>query len=231
MATPTKKGIKKVPKPVWIIGGIGVVAAGYYYYRKKKEESVTQTGAATTAQTGEGVTSQSFVPVVSENLPGAGASRPYYYPEGENKILEELVNYLKEEVAGQRKANEEDHAAQVTSEKERKEGEANTLNYIRESTAENNRIFIESIKSLTGGGSPGTTDSGSNPTGGSPAPTVVANTQPASTHVSNITKALFGGRSIVHPNEPNSYIVAANGKQCPNNEWNRDHPKQMRGCK
>lgn len=258
MATPTKKtGLKKVPPAVWIVGGIGVLGLGYYYYKKKKEESSTTVPNTTYSE--EELKNQSFIPVVSTTQSGAGAVYyPREEPQG-NSINTQILEFMKEQSETQSQSNKENHEAMENYEKENQANQASLLQTLlsgfKESQSEsraavvesqsratqsfdevlqqqqeNLNRYLETTKSLTGGGAPGTTDNGANTTGGSPTPTVVGTTQAASTTVSNLTKALFGGRTIVHPNEPDSYIVAASGSHCPNSEWNRDHPKQMRGC-
>lgn len=237
MATPTKKGLGKVPKPVWYIGGVAVVAGGYYWYKKKKEEGTTKpTTTAETAYSGEELRNQSFIPVVSTNQSGAGAR---YYPEyNPNAINNELYEHFKEMFETNTQSNKEQFESAEKLEKERTENEntliQSLLSSFKESQTQNNERLKEQIdaaKALTGGGSPGTTTAGNNTTGGSPAPIVVSLTQAASAAIPNASKALFGGRTIVHPNEPDSYIVSAKGQHCPNTEWNRDHPREMRGCK
>lgn len=238
MATPTKKGIKKVPPAAWVLGGVVVLGGAWYFYKKKKEEE-KPTNPTESPYTGEELRNQSFIPVIGTNVPGAGSR---YYPPETLPIFEtnnkELIEHFEEALKTNAQSNKEQRESSESVEKERRENE-NTLiqgliEQFKTSQSEQTEMLkqqIEASKALTGGGSPGTTDSGANNTGGSPTNHTVGATQAASTAVSNITKALFGGRQIVHPNEPDSYIVSAKGQHCPNTEWNRDHPKQMRGCK
>jgi len=198
---------KAFTKNKWLwIGGAGVVAVGGYLYYKKKKESEGKT--ATPAYTeGEQLQQQGFIPVVS-NLPGAGAVNLPGTGSGENLPL--LMQIFSENEKANAEANE-------TANKARSELEQTLIKYMQEQSTTNQDAFLKEVEKLGSGGAPGTTTG--NTSGGSPSQTIVG----------TVKKALSGGRELVS-SESGSFILSANGRNCPNTEWNRGHPHHMRGC-
>jgi hypothetical protein len=136
---------KKLPK--WAIPvGIAAAVAIFIVLRKKPAKGkATEPGA-------EGLTNQSFIPVTSENVSGAGAS---YYPTTPANNENLLVNFLKEQ-------NEESAATRKEQQVENRE------------SIERERNFFETILSNLGTG-------GGAPTAGGPAGVTVAPAPEAAT--------------------------------------------------
>jgi len=221
MATPTKKLSFK--NPYVVIGGLGIIGLGaYLYIRRKNEKKEGEANYNATPYADQGLTNQSFIPVVSgPNLSGAGA-----IPHEESRL--EMLPYIialseqgqheresiREETNRREESREEHETSKKTTEENESKSNAAVLQYLKEANEQNVKGWKELVAALTGGGAPGTTTTSSgkgnvsNNGGGTASPT-----------------PLFGGRKIL-----GNLIIAANGKHCPNTEYNRNHPHHMRGC-
>lgn len=251
--------IKKVKKEYVIVGGIAAAGIGYYFYKKHKEEEANNLETNATPEADRGLTNQSFIPVVGgPEMSGVGAvGSGGTSGGGSNEGLSAIIGILgeqnqarREEVANERTNSREERASKEQTlreegarrEESRRETEAANRERAKEESENNNKVLeymtnanaqtftgmFEAIKGLTGGGAPGTTparigEQVSGNAGGKPEAHTVGK-------VAEKAKSLFGGRKIANPNTSESYIVSANGKHCPNDSYNRGHPKHMRGC-